>query len=215
MRKTGSEYNRPKDATGRMEVAAPGVAIFRQPTKNNKQMRLSRLLLAFLLPALLFGACKKDEPKVDLIDFGPSPGFQYRTLNNLPMGGDATDWVADGPWNTREKQLFTSLNLSLDGSQQSGTWYCDVYPNQSEATAGFHFTTSVRSSSSTPAGSRIAYVIVDQSYNELRRGDIAAGTEEGFPPNTLAAGALYRMYFVCYVPGQQVYFRSHGDIKVE
>ena len=56
------------------------------------------LPLALVLPVLLFSACKKEDIKNEaLINFGPSPGFQYRNANNVSMGGDATDWVADGP----------------------------------------------------------------------------------------------------------------------
>jgi len=174
------------------------------------------LLLSLLGLSAASSGCKKDDvAKDEVIDFGPAPGFQYRTANNLPMGGDATDWVADGPWNSREKQLFGALNLSLDNQQQSGTWFCSVYPNQSEATTGFTFLTSASSNRPAPSGSRIAYVIVNNRYGELLRGDIASGARVGFAPNSLVAGALYRLYFVCYLPGQQVYLRSHGDIKVE
>ena len=174
------------------------------------------LLLVFLLPGLLFGACKKESTPQASIDFGPSPGFQYRNANNVPMGGDATDWTADAAWNDREKQLFAVLNIPLDAPQQVGTWYSSVYPNQSEATTGFSFITSTSSSNPAPTGSRLMYVIVDKNYAELKRGEVAAnGATVSFQPNSLAAGALYRLYYVCYAPGQRVYFRSHGDIKVE
>jgi len=53
-------------------------------------------LLTFLLPGLLFNSCKKDDASEAQIDFGPNPGFQYRSANNVPMGGDATDWMAPG-----------------------------------------------------------------------------------------------------------------------
>lgn len=166
---------------------------------------------------LLLAACKKEEFKEEVIDFGPSPGFQYRTPTNVPQGGDPTDWVGDGPWNAREKQLFAALNLSLDGAQQGDTWSSSVFPNQSEAAVGFRFITSINRNRTAPTGARLAFVIVDRRYTELRRGEGAADHDLNlsFAPNALAAGALYRMYYVCYVPGQQVYFRSHGDIKVE
>jgi hypothetical protein len=178
------------------------------------------LLLCLLALASTFSACKKEstpEAKEEVIDFGPDPGFQYRTPQNLPGGGDATDWIADGAWNSREKQLFAGLNLSLDEpqqTQQTGYWYASVYPNQSEASAGFSYINSVNASK-VPAGCRVAYVIVDRRYTELLRGEAAPNATVAFQPNALAAGALYRLYYVCYVPGQRVYFRSHGDIKVE
>lgn len=178
-------------------------------------MQIPRLpLLSMLFFAAAFSGCKKEDND-NTIDFGPSPGFQYRNTQNVPMGGDPTDWTADGPWNSREKELFATLNLSLDQPQQTGTWFSSVYPNQSEAASGFVFQNSVSSNKPAPAGSRMALVIVDRRYKELLRQDVASGTTLSFQPNALAAGALYRLYYVCYVPGQRVYFRSHGDIKVE
>lgn len=175
------------------------------------------LPLAIALPLLILGACKKDEPtKEDTIDFGPAPGFQYRNANNVPMGGDVSDWTADGPWNNRENQLFASLAIPLDGPQQADTWFASVYPNQSEEAKGFSFSTSASTTKHAPAGTRLIYVVVDSKYKELYRGDIIPNSAIiSFLPKSLAAGALYRLYYVCYVPGQKVYFRSHGDIKVE
>ena len=91
-----------------------------------------------------------------------------------------------------------------------------MFPDQSEVAKGFSFSTSVSTNKPAPASSRMMYVIVDSKYKELYRGDIIAnGVTISFQPNALAAGALYRLYYVCYVPGQQVYYRSHDDIKVE
>jgi hypothetical protein len=174
------------------------------------------LPLSLILSGLVLSACKKED-QPDEIDFGPEGGFQYRTAQNIPGPGDPSDWITDGPWNTREKQLFAGLNLALDGTQQSGTWYSSVYPNPSTAAGGRTFTTSVSINNPAPAGTHLAYVIVDRHYAELQRGDVEVGpgVSSSFAPNSLAAGALYRLYYVCYVPGQRVYFRSHGDIKVE
>ena len=75
---------------------------------------------------------------------------------------------------------------------------------------------SVSASKPAPTGTRLMYVIVDKKYAELIRDDALTNSlTRVFAPNTLAAGALYRLYYVCYVPGQRVYYRSHGDIKVE
>jgi hypothetical protein len=173
------------------------------------------LVLICLLTTGLFSSCKKDDEE-SIIDFGPNGGVQFRTTVNQPMGGDDTDWSADGLWNKRERQLFASLNLPLDGPQQTGTWYCSVYPNPSLATAGFNFLTSLSRTKPAPAGARLVYVIVDRRYKELLRNDVdGQGITISFQPNTLPAGQLYRLYYVCYVPGQQVYYRSHGDIKVD
>lgn len=187
-------------------------------------MRLQFHLPRWLFGLLLLGSCKKqDNPQQvtpqqeSTIDFGPNGGFQYRNHQNIEGPGDATDWIGDGAWNDKEKQLFANLNLSLDVPQQSGTWYSSVYANPTLATEPRIFVLEVSRNHPAPVGSRATYVIVDLHYKELQRGDVAAGQSISttIAPNTLAAGALYRLYYVCYGPGQQVYYRSHGDIKVE
>lgn len=183
--------------------------------------------LAFVLSLLLF-ACKKDSPE-DTIDFGPDGGYQTRNSQNYPGNGpnDATDWIADGPWNAREKELFTRLNLSLDGVLPTTIiWNAGAYPNPSAAAGTFNLTIRADPTTPAPADAWVSIVIVDKKYKELRRIDAALTSYTAFSiPNaltafnptipTLAAGALYRIYYVCYVPGQQVLFRSHGDMKVE
>ena len=170
-----------------------------------------------ILSSCILGSCSKDSAE-SAIDFGPNGGFQYRTAQNINNGGDDTDWLADGTWNAREKQLFANLNLSLDGAQTNRLWYASVYPNPSLVVNGFSFMASTSQNNPAPAGSHLAYVIVDKNYRELQRGDLPATRNlitTTFPANTLATGALYRLYYVSYIPGQQVNFRSHGDIKVE
>lgn len=190
-------------------------------------MSAKRYLPFLFLTISLLASCKKKETVQEepTIDFGPPPGVQYRTGQNVPNGGDPTDWTPDGAWNDREKQFFSNLNLSLDAPQQSGTWYPSVYPNPSAANstnsgggpAGFTFLVTSGPSRPAPAGAHIAYIIVNSRYQELKRGDVAFtnSTSVPFAANSLAAGALYRLYLVCYVPGQQVYYRTHGDIQVE
>lgn len=183
-------------------------------------MRSKSYLPLLAVAALLLVSCKKSGSDDPTIDFGPDPGFQYRTPNNVPNGGDPTDWAADGAWNDREKQLFSSLGLPLDAPQQTDTYYASVYPNPSAATlgGGFTFFTSTSSNRPAPTGTRLAYVIVDRKYQELQRGDLLLmprGISVPFMPSPLAAGSLNRLYLVCYVPGQQVNYRSHGDIKTE
>lgn len=182
-------------------------------------MPLRPSLLLALFSGLLLGSCKKeDTPQQEpTIDFGPNGGFKFRDHNNIEGPGDATDWATDGAWNSQEKQLFANLSLSLDAPQQSGIWYSSVYANPSPAASSRIFNLQAGRNLPAPPGSRAAYVIVDLHCKELQRGDVAAGQSAAtvIGPNTLAAGALYRLYYVCYSPGQQVYFRSHGDIKIE
>jgi hypothetical protein len=177
---------------------------------------LSRFYPLLLFSSLL-GSCNKDSAEAT-IDFGPNGGFQYRTPQNYPNGGDDTDWQTDEAWNSHEKALFANLNLSLDGSQSGRIWAASVYPNPSISINGFSFTASTSQNTPVPTGSHLAYVIVDRNYRELQRGDLVATNRianASFGPNTLAASGLYRIYYVSYVPGQHVSFRSHGDIKVE
>ncbi|MBF9219595.1 hypothetical protein [Hymenobacter ruricola] len=93
-------------------------------------MRFAPLVRSLGLASLLLGAgpglssCSKSDSDASssslFINFGPGLGYDVRTGNNLPVGEqDPTDWVLDGPWNSREQKLFQSLRLDLNGPVQA------------------------------------------------------------------------------------------------
>jgi hypothetical protein len=184
---------------------------------------MSRKLLVLLALASLATACHKanEEPT---IDFGPNNGFTMRTNTNLPTAQtDPTDWTSDPTWNSTEQALFAKLNLPLTGPQlASGTWETTVYPNPSNRDDGCTFLVMPNpNSTALPAGtSRVSMVIVDAHYKvELSYdAEINANGLSLMPrldPLKYSPPTLYRLYYVVYQPGKQVYYRGHGDLKFE
>jgi len=183
-----------------------------------------RKLLTLLALTSLATACHKadEEPT---IDFGPNNGFTMRTSTNLPTAQtDPTDWTYDASWNTTEQSLFSSLGLALGGSPaQVGSWYSSVYPNPVQAGVGGNFTvlaTTGGQSTPVPTTVRVQLVVVDARYKVLDTNDVPAGQAVtvalSFPTPKYAANNLYRVYYVVYEPTQKtVYYRGHGDVKVE
>ena len=182
----------------------------------------------YLLFTALFAlaACHKSDSG-PTIDFGNNDGFSHRDANNMPNGTqDATDWTTDANWSQTEQNLFASLHLSLTGSQaDSSDWRIDFFPNSCALGAEGRFRMEYeRNVLLLPTNKRISIAIVDAHYNLLDSFDFAINTgpygyEMAFQPRfdttKYSPLALYRMYYVLYEAGQQVYYRGHGDIRLE
>lgn len=185
---------------------------------------MAKKLLLLLALAGLATACHKDNEE-PTIDFGPNNGFTMRTGSNLPAGQtDPTDWTHDATWNATEQGFFAGLGVALGGSPaQVGTWYSSVYGNPVRGGVGAAFTvlpTTGSQSSPVPTTVRAQLVLVDARYKVLDTFDVPAGKGTtvalAFPAAKYPAGNLYRMYYVVYEPTQKtVYYRGHGDVKVE
>jgi hypothetical protein len=181
-------------------------------------------LLVLLALASLATACHKDDEE-PTIDFGPNGGYSNRDVTNLPVGqNDPTDWTHDATWTSTEQGFFSSLGLALGGSSaQVGTWYSSVYPNPVKADGLGNFTvlsTNGSQSSTVPTTVRVQLIIVDAKYKVLATLDQPAGkavtVSIPFPAAKYPAGNIYRVYYVVYEPTQKtVYYRGHGDVKVE
>lgn len=182
---------------------------------------MKRLLLYSTL--MLTTACAKKDTE-PTIDFGPNGGFTMRDASNYPSSQkDPTDWTSDASWNDAEQHLFSNLNLSLTGQQLSAnTWEMSSYPNACSLAGGCAFIIRRGSNNAAvPSGTiRVNFVIVDAHYKPLSSSfDYDYSTFNGaalkFDPSKFAANNLYRLYYVIYSFNQQVYYRGHGDIKVE
>lgn len=180
-------------------------------------------LLALLLLAGLATACHKDD-QGPTIDFGPNGGFTVRTASNLPTGQlDPTDWTSDANWNATERALFAKLNLPLTAPQMAaGTWETTVYPNPSNRDNGctFSITPSPNSTTLPTGNTRMRMVIVNANYkielefdHELQANGLTVMPR--LDPVKYSPPTLYRLYYVIYEPGKQVYYRGHGDLKFE
>jgi hypothetical protein len=184
---------------------------------------MSRKLFILLALAGLATACHKDDAE-PTIDFGPNNGFTMRLGNNMPGAQiDPTDWTSDPSWTTKEQALFAKLNLPLTAPQlAAGTWETTTYPNPSNRDDGCTFSVTPNSSSAAlPTGTtRVSLVIVDAHYKvelafdqELRANSLAIMPR--LDPLKYSPPTLYRLYYVIYQPGNQVYYRGHGDLKFE
>jgi hypothetical protein len=181
-------------------------------------------LLVLLSLTSLATACRKDDEE-PTIDFGLNNGYSPRYGNNLPAGqDDPTDWTHDATWNATEQGFFSTLGVALGGSPaQIGTWYSSVYPNPVAAGGTGYFTvlpTSGSQSPTVPTTVRAQLVVVDAKYKVLDTFDAPAGKAVtvvlAFPAAKYPADNLYRVYYVVYEPTQKtVYYRGHGDVKVE
>lgn len=180
---------------------------------------LKKLLFAGLLLAT---ACHKDAT-APTIDFGPGSGFTMRTATNLPTAQtDPTDWTTDATWTDTERGVFEGFPLSLTGPQlAAATWETSAYPNPCSLTGGCNILVTPKRTGlpATPTDSvRVLINIVDAHYQHLYGYDLPVGQglyfTPTFDPAKYAADALYRVYYVVYKPGQRVYYRGHGDIKI-
>ena len=175
---------------------------------------LPDLALFLLLPlALLLGDCSKKNT-VPTIDFGPNDGISYRNASNIPLGTqDPTDWTIDGDWNAQEQNLFTSLRANLNTSPQgSATYIGGAFPNPA--------TNAVRFEYQTPGTALSKIVFVDNNYQVMATfdGPTTASTSYSITINlnngNYKKGQRYRLYYVLY-NGTALYFKGHGDIRVE
>jgi hypothetical protein len=185
---------------------------------------MTKKLLVLLTLTSLATACRKDKEQ-PTIDFGPKDGYSPRYGNNLPAGqDDPTDWTHDATWNATEQDLFSTLGVALGGSPtQVGTWYSSAYPNPVVAGGTGNFTvlpTTGSQSTTVPTTVRAQLVVVDTRYKVLNTFDVPAGKGTtvalSFPTAKYPASNLYRVYYVVYEPTQKtVYYRGHGDVKIE
>jgi len=180
-----------------------------------------KLLFAGLL--LSATACHKDKTE-PTIDFGPNNGFTMRTATNLPVAQtDPTDWTTDPTWTDTERGVFDGFPLPLTGPQLAArTWETSAYPNPCSLAAGCDIMVIPNRYGSPVAPTdsvRVRIEIVDAHYNHLSSYDLSVGKglffEPKFDPAKYAANTLYRLYYVVYKTGKQVYYRGHGDIKIE
>jgi len=170
-----------------------------------------RFLPILLLVALL-GCSKSDSNPI--IDFGPNDGISYRSVSNMSSGTqDPTDWTIDGDWNAQEQNLFASLGVNLNTSPQgSATYIGGAFPNPATSAVNFGY--------QTPGTALSKIVLVDNTYQVVATfdGPTTASTSYAIMLNlnngNYKKGQRYRLYYVLY-NGTALYFKGHGDIRVE
>ena len=168
--------------------------------------------LPILFLAALLGCSKSDSNPS--IDFGPNDGISYRNASNMPSGTqDPTDWTIDGDWNAQEQKLFASLGANLNTSPQgSATYIGGAFPNPATNAVSFSY--------QIPGTALSKIVLVDNAYQVVATfdGPTTASTSYAIALNlnngNYKKGQRYRLYYVLY-NGTALYFKGHGDIRVE
>ena len=170
-------------------------------------------LLLVLGAALAFGNCKLNTaPPVVTIDFGPNEGISYRTAQNVPTGPqDPTDWTQDGNWNSTEENLFAGLGLDFNTTPQGTASSLSAYPNPATTATTFQY--------ALPKAVSCRVVAVDQTYTVMYSNSVGGSVPVASQSLTLdlqafPKGQRYRLYYVFY-NGSIVYYKGHGDIKVD
>lgn len=167
---------------------------------------------AFLLFGLLsINACQKDS--VNVIDFSE---ITPTDVNGAPMGAaDTTDWTFDAAWTSRETALMT-FNDTAFNSSDSVMGAIAVSPAFPNANDGLFIV-----GMDPERQCKLKYVFVNTDFNVLNYGirKLNGGATFytfDFRNNTaFDKGANYRMYYGFYNSKDSLYYKGHGDIKIE
>ncbi len=171
--------------------------------------KLYASLLSFVL-LIQFSSCKKEV--VTIFDFS-----QYTTTdsNCLYTGAvDNSDWTNDAVWTTKENSLMNfSDNIVLTDSLAG---YIEVAAPCSNPSEG-QFSMGIN----TERQCKMKVVCVNTEMEtlyfaarELTGGPVV--TEYNFRSLTsFHKGMNYRMYYAFYTAKDSVYYKGHGDFRIE
>ncbi len=163
------------------------------------------LLIFFCLVA----GCDKTTPftiDVSQITFTDSLGNSSGTADN-------TDWTQDAEWNETEKSFFRTDPVDLSGTEVASITLLPAYPNP----------TSVKQITIRFTASAITYLrlaLVDRQLNKLSFYSFitVAGLNAfiiPFDETKFSANNNYRLYYSFDAPGTLMYFKGHGDVRVQ
>ncbi|MBT2556251.1 hypothetical protein J7E24_00480 [Hymenobacter sp. ISL-91] len=162
-------------------------------------------LPVLFLSATLLSACEK-------VNFGDDGGITEVDNQGRSTGHvDKSDWGSDATWKKPELDLFKSLDLDLNGTQQGGVRNIALYPNPVATQAAFRI-------GQTGSATQFAWVVVDRKYkvvmNFVKDVRVSGNVSEYiFDFSSLKKGETYRMYYVFYT-GTNLVSKGHGDIKM-
>lgn len=166
----------------------------------------------FLLCVLLsINACQKDS--VNVIDFSEiTPTDETGALIGQ---ADTTDWTYDAAWTSRETALMTFNDTALNSSDSvmGAIAVSPAFPNANDGL----FIVGIEPERQC----KLKYVFVNSDFNVLNYGirKLNGGPTFyafDFRSNTaFDKGANYRMYYGFYNSKDSLYYKGHGDIKIE
>lgn len=156
-------------------------------------------------------ACRKDSANV--IDFSE---ITYTDDTGALMGEtDTTDWNFDAAWTTRETALL-KFNDTAYNSSDTLTGAVAVSPAFPNPNNGI-FIVGV----DPERQCKMKYVFVDNEFRVLNYGirKLNGGpifhTYDFTALTSFKKGAFYRMYYGFYNSRDSLYYKGHGDIKIE
>lgn len=129
-----------------------------------------------------------------------------------PIGTtDNTDWTEDVDWTETEKSFFMTDPVDMTGAEVATVNLQPAYPNPCQNQIALQFTVS------KPTYLRIA--IVDEQlkklsfYEFLTDGGLNAYNIP-FNPSVFSINKNYRIYYTFNAPGNEMYYKGHGDVAV-
>lgn len=177
-------------------------------------MKTRHITIATILLLSIAACTPRDEPQ-------PAPVYPDMTQisptdeQGQAMGAaDPTDWTYDATWTDEEHALMMfadTINNVLDTGNNIIQVY-PAYPNPSSGLFSFY--------AACGKESKVKLVLVDSSMHSLRT--FAYRTEEGaihkhfgFHLASDIDTGNYRMYYGFYNSSDSLYYKGHGDIKIE
>ena len=133
-------------------------------------------------------------------------------LGNSNGNTDNTDWGFDANWNETELSLFRSDPVDMSGAETATITLQPAYPNPASINGiTFQFTASKKS--------YLRLAVVDEKLNRLAfysffadAGLNAFNLTFNIPPFTVNKN--YRIYYTFNAPGNEMYFKGHGDVAI-
>lgn len=174
-------------------------------------MKLKLIAVVILCTVLIIGACKKDEV------FAPDFTTITQTDSNGHVNGtvDSSDWSYDEFWNGTELNFLAFKDTSTKSTDTlSGS--VSVSPAMTNPNAGL-FILGLNPERQV----QMKYAVVNTDLRVLHYGSrkLNGGlTWLSFDLTTNTAvrkGEYYRMYYGFYNGKDSLYYKGHGDIKIE
>ncbi len=166
------------------------------------------ILVLIVLCLSLMSGCSKTTPFTIDVSNITSTDAQ----GNIIGSPDNTDWTMDAEWSETEKSFFRTDPVDLTGTSVAAIAIQPAYPNPTQSrSVTFQFTAS------TITYLRIALVDVQlrkQSFYSFLTVVGLNAFQIPFEEAKLPANKNYRFYYSFDAPASPMYFRGHGDIKV-
>lgn len=168
-----------------------------------------KLIVPFLLISILHLNCKKDSnAKIDV-----SAITETDNVGNTLSQIDNTDWIIDNMWTTDELALFQTPGSSqLTNMEKAIVSIEPSFPNPSAG--GFYFAANISKST-------LVQIVITDNMLSVKDRFFATNKNINFYLLKLNLDASkypnntnYRMYYGFYSMADGLYYKGHGDLKI-